>query len=566
MESEMIQHRSPISGIAAFQDRFVATAGYDNQVILWDQQHQQAIARVFHDHLANHCTFSPDGTLLLTSSSDYTARVWSVPDLHLVAVLADQEDDVEMSVFHPDQELIATASRDHHVRVYDFSGRLLHRFSGHTADVISVEWAKGVDELITSSDDGTIKRWSVPLAGLLEDIDLGGIETDTVAISPGGTIYAGNDKGELLVIGPAGRTAVPAHGAGIKRLVLGSDRDLLVSLSYDRTMCLWDVSGPLPALRDRADLPADVWPRCCALAAGSTLVFGSFGTTYRTYDFDAHRWLDEPVPPTYGVNAACAVDGDVLGVGDAGVVWRDGVEHARTGSLCNFLTPASHLVFTGGQLGGLFDALTGDLLYQHHSPLNCGARLVRDGIEHVIIGTYTGEGLVFTLTDPDVAGYVGPLRLHENAVKGVATSGDLIFSVCADGSAAWQSLSGLQTLRVLPGAHDRIANGCTGLGAGWFASVSRDLKLRVWGPDFVARVVDTPHTHSIKCVAATPEGHLVATGAYDGRVAVYDRRTGLWPTVVRPTAAGISALAHDSARNLFLASSYDGTVYEVPAA
>ena len=32
----MIEHRSPISGIDATGGRYVATAGYDNQLILWD--------------------------------------------------------------------------------------------------------------------------------------------------------------------------------------------------------------------------------------------------------------------------------------------------------------------------------------------------------------------------------------------------------------------------------------------------------------------------------------------------------------------------------------------------
>jgi toxoflavin biosynthesis protein ToxC len=558
----VIQHRSPISGIAAFQDKFVATAGYDNQVILWDQRGRQAITRVLHDHLANQCAFSPDGTRLVTSSSDYTARLWTIPGLRLLAVLNDQEDDVEMSAFHPARDLIATASRDHRVRVYDFSGRLVQRFAGHTADVISVAWAQGCDELITSSDDGTIKRWSLARGDLVADIDLGGVETDTIAISAGGTIYAGNDEGRLLVIRPDDQLSIPAHGAGIKRLVLDGDRGMLVSLSYDRMMCLWDVRDGTPVLLDKADLPADVWPRSCAFAAGSTLVFGTFGATYRTYDYESHEWLTETVAPTYGVNAACAYGGDVLAVGDAGIVWRNGTPCARLDSLCNFLAPAAGLVFTGGQLGQAFDALTGALLHQHRSPLNCGARFVRDGAEHMIIGAYTGEGIVFRVT-AGTAGHVADLRLHDNAVKGVAVSGDLIFSVCADGSAAWQSVATLTTVKVLPRAHDRIANGCAGLGGGRFASVSRDLTLRLWEPDFTARVVATPHEHSIKCVAASADGRLVATGAYDGHVAVYDRELGTWPTVTRPTAAGISSLAYDSDRSLFLASSYDASVYEV---
>lgn len=254
----MIKHRGPISGIAAWKDDYVLTAGYDNQVILWDYRTKTALARSWHDHLANQAVFSPDGKHVLTSSSDYTARLWSVPELRLEAVFNAQTDDVEMSVFHPEKELVATASRDHNVRVYDFRGNLVATFAGHTQDVISVEWAKGTDELISSSDDGTIKRWSLETGGLVGDLDMDGVETDTIAISTSGTIYAGNDDGELIIINGDGRDVVPAHDAGVKRLVLDAARGLLVSLSYDRTMRLWETveSGLRP--RGRADLPSDV--------------------------------------------------------------------------------------------------------------------------------------------------------------------------------------------------------------------------------------------------------------------------------------------------------------------
>ncbi|MEU2779832.1 WD40 repeat domain-containing protein, partial [Streptomyces sp. NPDC007162] len=378
----MIQHHGPISGIAASGDRFVATVGYDNQVILWDQTSRASLGRVLHDHLANQCAFSPDGTRLITSSSDYTARLWSVPDLRLLAVFNDQEDDVEMSVFHPTKELVATASRDHRVRVYDFGGRLMHRFSGHSADVISVEWARTADELITSSDDGTVKRWSLQTGGLIDDVDLGGIETDTVAIHTDGSVFAGNDEGQLIVLRPDGRETIPAHEAGVKRLVLDGERNLLVSLSYDRTMCLWDVSGDLPELVDQTSLPDDVWPRSCAFAGGTTLVLATFGATYQTYDYKQRLWGEQLVAPTYGVNAACAHEEGVLSVGDAGLVWRDGVLLASTGSLCNFLTPAGPVVVAGGQLGKVFDALTGRALHQHRSPLNCGVTFSYDGQAH----------------------------------------------------------------------------------------------------------------------------------------------------------------------------------------
>jgi toxoflavin biosynthesis protein ToxC len=559
----VIEHASPISGISAYRDQYVATAGYDNQVILWDQRTARSLTRAVHDHLANQCTFSPDGSMLVTSSSDYTARLWTVPDLRLRAVLNDQDDDVEMSVFHPVKELIATASRDHKLRVYDYQGNLIRRFTGHTADVISVEWAGDADELITSSDDGTVKRWSLASGELVADIDLGGVETDTIAISPDGTLYAGNDDGEIVVIRQDRAEDVPAHASGVKRLVLNGERNLLVSLSYDRSMLLWSTAeGGLRQVH-RAEIPDDVWPRSCAFAGGSTIVFGTFGASYRTYDYGQHEWLDATVHATGGINAVAVSQGHVFTVGDAGIVRRDDAELTRIGSLCNFLTPASSLIVTGGQLGKAADALTGRVLHQHRSPLNCGARFFRDGVEHVVLGAYTGEGLVFEVLPDGGLRHVAEVQLHQNAVKGIAVSGDYIFSVCADTSVAWHSVRTLEPLRKLPNAHDRIANGCVGLGDGYVASVGRDLKLRLWSPDFTARVVETSHPNSIKCISASTSGQLIASGSYHGHVKVYDRARDAWIAEERPTTAGISSLAYDANREIFLASSYDGKVYEI---
>lgn len=561
----MIEHKSPISGIAAYQDKYIASAGYDNQVILWDQSTERPVNRVLHDHLANQCAFSPDGSLLVTSSSDYTARLWSVPDLRLRAVLNDQTDDVEMSAFHPTRELVATASRDHRLRVYDFNGNLVHSCAGHTADVISVDWSVDGSQLVTSSDDGTVKRWSSATGELLEDIDLGGVETDTIVIDRDGTIYAGNDEGQIIVIRGEQRTAVQGHDAGIKRLVLGAGRNLLVSLSYDRKLLLWETSGGDLRQVSESGIPDDVWPRSCAFAAGTTLVFGTFGASYRSYDYTTGKWSTGEVAPTPGVNAVIAHDGSVYTVGDAGIVMRDGAEQAGMGSLCNFLTPVSlALTVTGGQLGKVMDTATGRVLHQHRSPLNCGVRFEVDGVAHVLIGAYTGEGLVFRLDPDGELRHVADLPLHENAVKGIAASGDLLFSVCADTGVAWHDARTLKLVHRIEGAHERIANGCVGLDDGHFASVGRDLKLRVWAPDFTSKVVPTTHPNSIKCVAADTSGRLIATGSYHGHIKIYDRELESWVVEDRPTTSGISSLAYDRDRRLFLAGSYDSGVYEIP--
>ncbi|MEQ8602603.1 MAG: hypothetical protein RIB45_04730 [Marivibrio sp.] len=568
----MIAHRSPISGVAAHGGRLVATAGYDNQVVLWDAASRTALGRGCHDHLANQIAFSPDGSRLVSASSDYTARLWSVPDLKLLAVLADHDDDVEMAAFHPSAPLVATASRDHAVRLFDLSGGLQATLAGHAADVISLAWSSDGAALVSSSDDGTIKRWSLADAALLEDIDLGGVETDTVAIDGAGAIYAGNDEGAILVIRGGRRRRVAAHAAGVKRLVYEPRENLLVSLSYDRTMRIWSPGGAAADDPDggltpvaSATLPAAVWARSCAFLNGGALVFATFGSSYAVYDVAANRWDLDGVGPTDGINAVAVHADQRLTIGDAGVLKIDGRPAGEVGSLCNFLTPFAGRIVTGGQMGAVMDARTGAVLHQHSSPLNCATAFTRAGVSHLIVGAYTGEGLVFAAGEGGALRLVATLACHANAVKSVAASADRLFTVSADAGAAWFAIEDLGECARIERAHDRIANGCTALPDGRFASVSRDRVLRLWrGADVEA--IPTPHDHSVKCVAASADGRWVACGAYDGKVALYDAGRRRWAAIRRPTTAGISSLCYDAGLKRFLAASYDGLVFEIPTA
>ena len=101
------------------------------------------------------------------------------------------------------------------------------------------------------------------------------------------------------------------------------------------------------------------------------------------------------VEETPGLNAVRMLNGSVYAVGDAGIVFRDGQALTCLPSLCNFFGEADGILVTGGQNGVLYDALTGAPLHTHHSPLNCCAAFQRDGATHLVVGSYTGEGLIF---------------------------------------------------------------------------------------------------------------------------------------------------------------------------
>lgn len=559
----MITHKSPISGIATYGNKYIATAGYDNTIILWDAEKNESIARGQHDHLVNQCRFSHDGKYLVTSSSDYSARVWAVPTMKLVAILSGHTDDVEGLSFHPTSPYIATCSRDRAINIYDFDGKIINHITGHLDDIISVEWMIDSDVVVSSSDDGTIKYWNAFTGELIKNLSFDDVQTDTIAITSQGVIFAGNDNGEIVVInGDEAPTFTPAHKAGIKRLVYSEAVNRLISLSYDRTFKVWKYEHGELTMVSNESFDKIVWPRSCAFLNEDEVVFGTFGNKYARYSLTKREWLSNDIKPTYGINAVLEHNGNIYYVGDSGIVHENNQPIRALGSLCNFLVSFEDHIITGGQTGEIFDAITGEVYYQHSSPLNCGARFTYKGKPALVIGTYTGEGVVFTESEEGKVKFETVISLHQNAIKGISASDEAIFSVCATSAAAYHDVDGFECISYIRNGHDKIANGCVSIGRNGFASVSRDLHLRIWS-DKDSTVIPTMHNNSIKCITSDATGRFLALGDYVGFVSVYDCEEKQWLRLSRVSDFGVSSLCFSPTNNGFIAGSYDGKYYNV---
>ena len=557
----MLLHSGPIAGIAA-HDSWVATAGYDNKVILWDARTHKAVAQGVHDHLVNNCAFSPDGQWLVSASSDYSARLWSLPAMRLQAVLPGHGDDVDMAVFSPDSQWIATCALDRLVRVFDLQGRCQTQFAGHTGNVLALAWTPDGQHVISTSVDGTIRQWHVQSGQQVSIHDLQ-IRTDSLEIASNGTIYAGDDLGRIAILRNGQTEYVQAHQAGIKKVVLNDATHQLVCLSYDSSMSIWNVQPNTPERIAHCALPELIWARSAAVTNSGHVVVGTFGATYAVFDMTTRQWDMSGVQAGSAINAVLHDRGDTYSVGDSGEVLKNQQALAHMGSLCNFLTRSSDWLLTGGQLGQLFNAKTGEVLHQHHSPLNCGVHFERDGQAHVAVGTYTGEILVFKCTEQSVT-QIECLKVYDNAVKGVSVTGTQLFSVCANTSIAWHSLLDFSLVRQISHAHDKIANDCCAIDAQHVATISRDRTLKIWNDQGVQTYL-SPHPNSIKCMAIDDEKSHILTGSYGGTLALFDLRSKAWAQFERPTSAGISDITWHNVQQQFLAASYDGNIYPLKA-
>lgn len=555
----MLLHTGPIAGIASHGE-WIATAGYDNRLILWSEKTKAAVAMGMHDHLVNNCAFSHDGKYLVSASSDYSARIWAVPSMRLLGVMTEHQDDVDMAVFSPDDQLIATCALDRVVRIYNRYGKCLNEFKGHTGNVLALSWTADCKQVVSTSVDGTIRCWGIDSGHQLSCSALN-VRTDSLEIRTDGVIYAGDDLGRIVIIEKQKIAKYQAHQAGIKKVVLQEKLNQLVCLSYDGFMSAWDISNEQPVEIGRSELPSCVWARSAAITGSGKIVAATFGSTYASFDSNNKTWELDGVKAGNAINAVHPSQGHVFTIGDAGELQRDGQLVNCVGSLCNFLASHDNLIFTGGQLGELFNALTGEVLYKHHSPLNCAVTCERNGSPHLIVGTYTGELLVFIISNSKTE-LVKTLKVYENAVKGVSIARDQIFSVCANTEIAWHDLETLTQHRTLTKAHEKIVNDCCMIDDEHFATISRDRTLKIWN-DKGHESYASPHPNSVKCISISEQKDKLATGSYGGTVAIFDLKSRAWARFDRPTTAGISDLIWDEQQHVFIASSYDGNIYRI---
>src|SRR5262249_31329655 len=97
---------------------------------------------------------SPDGTRLVTTSRDKTAKVWDVVSGRELLTLAGHTDWVSGVAFSPDGTRLVTASRDKTAKVWDVaSGRELLTLAGHTDWVSGVAFSPDGTRLATASLD-----------------------------------------------------------------------------------------------------------------------------------------------------------------------------------------------------------------------------------------------------------------------------------------------------------------------------------------------------------------------------------------------------------------------------
>jgi TIR domain/WD domain, G-beta repeat len=159
--------------------------------------------------------FSPDGTSVLTGSTDNTARLWDAATGKMVATLAGHTGLVFAVAFSPNGGRVLTGSDDKTARLWDAAtGKLVATLEGHTSRVTTVAFSPDGTSVLTGSDDNTARLWDAATGKTVAKLEGHKDGISAVAFSPDGTrVLTGSDDNTARLWDAAtGKTVATLEG------------------------------------------------------------------------------------------------------------------------------------------------------------------------------------------------------------------------------------------------------------------------------------------------------------------------------------------------------------------
>ena len=209
-----------------------------------------------HQDVVNSVSYSPDGKLIASASSDATIKIWR-SNGELLHTLKGHQDSVLDVAFSPQGDTIASAGDDNVVKLWSIEGKLKDTLSGHQGSIHQVAFSPQGDLIASAGEDKTVWLWNREgeLVNVLIEHER---EVLAVAFSPDGqTIATGDRSGRLRLWNRQGRilNTFIAHRLPVRSIDFSPDGRQIVTGGDDNLVKLWQPDGKLIQIFARYDAP-----------------------------------------------------------------------------------------------------------------------------------------------------------------------------------------------------------------------------------------------------------------------------------------------------------------------
>ena len=156
----LLGHTGVVSAVAWSQENELASASWDNTIIIWDTEtHQSLLVLKGHTSRVNSIAWSRDGKLA-SASDDNTIIIWDLKTGQPTQILTGHKAAVTSVAWSQDGRL-ASASEDHTIIIWDLkTNEPVQTLQGHTSFVESVAWSQD-GRLASASWDTTVIIWNL---------------------------------------------------------------------------------------------------------------------------------------------------------------------------------------------------------------------------------------------------------------------------------------------------------------------------------------------------------------------------------------------------------------------
>ena len=521
----------------------VVTASSDQIVRVWDARNGKLLlGSLRHLGAVHSAQFSSDGQRIVTASADQTAMVWDAQSGQPASPALRHDDAVFMARFSPDAERVVTASADGSLRIWNArTGRPLTEPLKHGGRVRTAEFDCTGELIVSASDDLTARVWDANTGEcLVRSLKHGGW-VSMARFSPDGRriVTASFDHSARVWDTRTGQPVTPPlkHAHQVAWAEFSPDGKRVVTASLDNTARVWDAQTGEPVTRP---LPHENHVGSAQFSSdGSRIVTASADGTARVWYVVTGQPACEALQHDGAVTAAqFSPDGKrvITAAADRGVSIWDRVGREALGlpfqhglALRAEFSPDGHRLVTAANRGSarVWDARSGRPLAPPlpHDDQVLWAVFSPDG-KRILTASLDGTARIW---DAQTGQPLAKPLAHRSAVQWARFSPDgrQVITASSDSTArVWDAGSGEPLTPPL--IHGGEVGGAEFSPDGKrVLTFSRDKSARVWDAQTGAPL--TPplrHKDQVRSAHFSPNGARVVTASWDHTARVWDAQSG----------------------------------------